>query len=105
MELVESDVYYKEMDEDAFEVVTKFANLGELVKEKEYEVEGGKRDVCKAILDLMEDSREQGIEQGIELLIFKCLEKGRTCEEISEFSDIPLEDVKKAYEKFLNRQE
>ena len=33
------------LDEEAFEIMTKFANLGELVKEKEYEVEGGKRDV------------------------------------------------------------
>ena len=66
VELVENDVYYTQMDEEAFDVVTKYANATELVKAKEYQVEGGKRDMCKAIRDLMDDSREEGIEQGIE---------------------------------------
>ena len=66
VELVENDVYYTQMDEEAFDVVTKYANSKELVKTKEYVVEGGKRNVCKAIRDLMDDSREEGREEGRE---------------------------------------
>lgn len=66
VELVENDVYYTQMDEEAFDVVTKYTNSKELIKAKEYLLEGGKRNVCKAIRDLMDDSREEGIERGIE---------------------------------------
>lgn len=73
VELVENDVYYTQMDEEAFDVVAKYTNSKELIKAKEYVLEGGKRNVCKAIKDLMDDSRaegreegrEQGIEQGV----------------------------------------
>lgn len=65
LELVEGEAYYHQMDEDAFEVVTKYTNSKELIRE--YQIEGGKKDVCKAIRDLMEDSREEGREEGIEL--------------------------------------
>lgn len=73
LDLVENDAYYKEMDEDAFDVVTKYTNSKELVKAKKYPVEGGKNDVCKAIQDLMADSREKGREEGRE----EGREKGR----------------------------
>jgi len=66
VELVENDVYYTQMDEEAFDVVTKYTNSKELIKAKEYLLEGGKRNVCKAIRDLMDDSREEGREEGIE---------------------------------------
>lgn len=62
LELVESDKYYSEMDEDAFEVITKYTNSKELVQPKDYTVEGGKNDVCKAIQDLMADSKKKGRE-------------------------------------------
>ena len=74
LDLVENDRYYKEMDEAAFDVVTKYTNSKELVRIKDYTVEGGKNDVCKAIQDLMADSKEQGLEQGLE----KGIEKGIT---------------------------
>ena len=64
LELVENDVYYKEMNDDAFSVIIKYTNSKELVQKKEYLIEGGKKDVCKAIKDLMSDSREEGREEG-----------------------------------------
>ena len=67
LELVESDEYYHQMEDDALEIVTKYTNSKELVKAKEYQVIGGKNDVCKAIKDLMDDSREEGREEGITL--------------------------------------
>lgn len=62
VELVENDVYYTQMDEEAFDVVTQYTNSKELIKAKEYVLEGGKRNVCKAIRDLMDDGREEGRE-------------------------------------------
>ena len=38
---------------------------------------------------------EQGIEQGITDLIAGALKRGKTCEQISEFTNIPLEKVRK----------
>lgn len=46
------------------EVVTTYTKSKELVKAKEYKIAGGKNDVCKAIRDLMDDSREEGREEG-----------------------------------------
>lgn len=66
LNLVQNDEYYKEMDEDAFNVVTKYTNSKELVEVKNNIVDGGKSDVCKAIQDLMADSREKGREEGRE---------------------------------------
>ena len=66
LELVENDEYYSKMDEDAFEVVTKYTNSKELVQVRNYTIEGGKNDVCKAIQDLMADSKEKGREEGRE---------------------------------------
>lgn len=59
LELVENDVYYSEMDDDAYDVIIKYTNSKELVKIKEQSIEGGKNNVCKAIRDLMDDSREE----------------------------------------------
>jgi len=66
LELVENDVYYNQMDDDAYELITKYTNSKELVRKEEYKTAEGKNDVCKAIQDLMADSRLEGIEEGIE---------------------------------------
>ena len=39
--------------------VTSFFRIKELTMAKDYTIEGGKNDMCKAIQDLMADSREQ----------------------------------------------
>ena len=64
LELVEGNQYFHEMEDDALEVVTTYTKSKELVKAKEYKIAGGKNDVCKAIRDLMDDSREEGREEG-----------------------------------------
>ncbi len=51
----------------------------------------------KAIRDhnqLMKEAREQGQVD----LIISCLKKGKTCEQITEFLEIPFEDVKQIKE-------
>ncbi len=61
----------------------------------------------KAIRDhnqLMKEAELRGIQQGIQQgqmdLIISCLKKGKTCEQVSEFLEIPLEDIKQIQEKF-----
>lgn len=82
--LVTEHPYYQSMDEDAYEVVTKYTNATQLVDMQKYEVEGGKKNVCKAIQDLMDDSREEGREEGrksgVKALIETCQEFGSTKE-------------------------
>ena len=64
----------------------------ELVKAKDYSVEGGKNDVCKAIRDLMDDSREEGREEGREetltIAIKKKLEKNKSIEQMADELEI-----------------
>ena len=64
--LVESDNYYRNMQEDAYDVVAMYTNSTELLAPREYRRKDGKVDMCKAIRDMMEDSRAEGIETGRE---------------------------------------
>lgn len=63
--LVENDAYYKNMDEDAYEVVNHYSNMPKLVEMKDYYGEDGKVNMCKAIMDWMEESKEEGREEGM----------------------------------------
>lgn len=86
-QLVQSDAYYQNMDEDAFDVVVLYANATELVGAKDYRRKGGKVDMCTAIREMMEDSRQEGMKTGENLL----------AELISRlFADNRAEDVKLA---------
>ncbi|MDE6845475.1 MAG: Rpn family recombination-promoting nuclease/putative transposase [Lachnospiraceae bacterium] len=73
-ELVEKDDYYKNMEEDAFDVVSRCTNTVKLIETKEYYRKDGRVDMCKAIMDWLEESREEGIQQEAErfnqLIIF-----------------------------------
>lgn len=64
-ELVENDDYYQHMEEDAFDVVVKYANASELTQARDYRGKDGKVDMCTAIKEMMEDSRREGLEEGI----------------------------------------
>lgn len=69
--LVESDEYYSSMEEDAYDVVAQYANASELVEAKDYySRKDGKVDMCKAIKELIEEGREEGIEVGLRALVF-----------------------------------
>lgn len=65
LELIMNNEYYKHMDEDALELVTLYTNSKELIEMQAIEGEGGKKDMCKAIQDLIEDSKAEGREEGI----------------------------------------
>lgn len=96
--LVESDEYYQHMEKDAFDVVTKYTNSKDLVNMEEYELEGGKRNVCKAIRDLMADSKEEGREEGIRSSVNMLRKLGKNDDEILE---LIMEEYKLEKEKVL----
>ena len=51
-----------------------------------------------------EEGKAEGREEEREKLIMNCLKKGYTSEAISDFNDIPLEEVKAVEKKFLAMQ-
>ena len=64
--LVEKDPYFREMEEDAYDVVTQYANAKELVGKKDYYRREGKMDMCTAIREMVQDGINQGISIGLE---------------------------------------
>lgn len=99
LNLITSDDYFKHMEEDALELVTLYTNSKELISIQESPNKGGTKDVCKAITDLMEDSRQEGrmlgISQGITALV-------NTLRELDQTSDTILA---KLMEKFQLTEE
>ena len=65
LELVKNDDYYGEMEDDAYDVVVHYTKSKELLNVKNNSGKGGKRDMCKAITDLVNDGREEGREEGV----------------------------------------
>ncbi len=63
-ELVEKDDYYKNMDEDAFDVAVQYTNATELIEAKEYFEEGGRVNMCQALTELIADGRQEGVIEG-----------------------------------------
>lgn len=65
--LVEHDPCFREMEEDAYDVVTCYAHVEELAERKESYRKDGKVDMCTAIREMVQDGIELGKTQGIEL--------------------------------------
>lgn len=73
MKLVETDAYYKNMDEDAYNVVAHYANADKLIAIKDYHrKENGQMNMCTALREMIEDGREEGRIEGIEGAISIC---------------------------------
>ena len=67
--LVESDPYYQNMEEDAYDVVANYANAEKIVTKKEYYVdEKGKINMCTAIKELMKDSEVDGFIKALQTM-------------------------------------
>ena len=105
LKLVESDDSYRHMEEDAFDVITTYTNSTELRKQMEQMQQEGmekgeKKDMCKAIQDLMEDSREAGNEEGrrnmLIQMIHRFLSNGGTEEEAMRMLEVTREDIEAA---------
>lgn len=64
LELVQEDESFQQMEEDAYEVVTKYVKADELIQVKEEYRKDGKVDMCQALKELIEDGRMEGREEG-----------------------------------------
>ena len=104
LELVQGDEHFKQMEEDAYEVVTNYVKAEELIQVKEeYSREDGKIDMCQALKELIEDGRMEGLEAGreegrmsglaegrsdaIKSIVIKMVQKGKSDEEIMELTE------------------
>ena len=65
-QLVEQDTYFQHMEEDAFDVATLYSDAKELIQVKDLYKKEERIDMCKAITELMEDSRAEGVLAGME---------------------------------------
>lgn len=94
-ELVAEDPYYKEMDEDAFDVVVTYTKAEELVQVKDYHKKGGGIDMCEALTTLIEEGRVEGIELGrlegensFAMLTERLLQQNRTDDLLQAIKDL-----------------
>lgn len=83
--LIETNPYYQHMEEEAFDMAIAYTDAMEIKREEYHDQNGGKRNMCEAIKELMADSRaegrEEGREEGIRALSEMCREFGMTEEE------------------------
>ncbi len=64
-QLVEDDNAYRSLDEDAYDMISRYTNVfGNLKMTSKYVTEEGKVNMCKAMQELLADEREAGISQG-----------------------------------------
>ena len=73
-ELIAEDPAYRVMEPDTYDVIAAYTKTAELMKVKSYGEKEGRIDMCKAITELIERGRREGLEQGLE----QGIEQGRT---------------------------
>ncbi len=100
LELVQGDKYFQKMEEDAYEVMTKYVGAEELIRVKEeYRGKEGKIDMCQALKELIEDGRMEGRAEGLaegrmeelRFIVVNMVRKGKTDEEIVELTECSAE--------------
>lgn len=103
-ELVKTDDYYKNMEEDAFDVGVQYTNATELIEAKEYYEKEGAVDMCKALTELIEDGRNEGREEKLKELVEKKVKKGFSISEIADMleeSEETIENILKTYRQII----
>lgn len=75
---------YKELDEDAYDVIAEYTNMVDIMGVNQKEKKGDKVNLCGAIRQMIEEGIEQGIEQTVKVLIETCMEFGRTKDETGQ---------------------
>ena len=83
-ELVETDDYYKNMEEDAFDVAVQYTNATELIEAKEYYEKEGAVNMCKALTELIEDGKKEGKDEKLREQVQKKVRKGHSVAEIAD---------------------
>lgn len=79
-DLVTNDPAYKDLDEDTFDMIAEYTKSTELMGIKKYKKKGGKTNMCRAITELIQDGKMEGIELGSKALIETSQELGSTRE-------------------------
>ena len=98
--LVETDDYYKNMEEDAFDVAVQYTNATELIEAKEYYEKEDGVEMCQALTELLADEREEGREEGLILAkkIYKLHSEGKSNEEIVKMCNVTIKQVEEILE-------
>jgi hypothetical protein len=85
------------MDMEAYEVVKSYANISDIIQVEKYRGKEGV-DVCRAIQELMEDSREQGVLDGKEAIVLNMLNQNLPIDKICLFTGCSIEFVNEVKE-------
>ncbi len=73
LQLVQEDESFQQMEEDAYEVMTKYVKADELIQVKEEYRKDGKVDMCQALKELIEDGRMEGREEELRSIVLNML--------------------------------
>ncbi len=95
-----NDPAYQAMEPDTYDVIAAYTKTTELMQVKKYGEREGKVDMCRAITELIERGRREGMECGVEQ---GCINAARrmlidgelSLEKIAEYTALPLEEVRK----------
>lgn len=94
-QLVEADGYYKNMEEDAFDIAVQYTNAKELIEAKEYYEKDGVVNMCKALTELIEDGRNEGKDEKLRELVEKKIKRGLSISEISDILEESIETIER----------
>lgn len=84
LKLVQSDEHFRELEEDAYDVVTNYVRADELIQVKDdYSKKDGKVDMCQALKELLADERMEGVKS----VVVNMVKKGKSDEEIMELTE------------------
>lgn len=107
-ELVDGNDYYKNMEENAFDVVAHYTNAIELIEGKScYEGKDGKVDMCTAIKELIADGRNEGRTEGIDektrIIVHNMLSRNMSIQDICAIAECSEELVKEVSRSSLKK--
>ena len=100
--LDENEEIFRNLDEDTFDLISVMSVSNKLKNvKKECQTEEGGVDMCRAIQEMIDEGKEEGMEAGIQLTIdiIRMNAQGMCAKEISESCGTPLKKVKKILRK------
>ena len=90
-ELVQGDISYKELDEDAYDMIVAYASAKELISVKKVSRKKGRVNMCQALEELIEDGKKEG-KNRINSLNLKLTQDGRMDDLIKSFQDMDFQE-------------
>ena len=100
--LVETDCAYRNISEDAYDVIAAFTHADQLTENKNTYKEGGRINMCEALTQLIEDGRNEGRDEGISIkmkeLIRKKLSKGKSISVIADELEATVGEIERFME-------